>query len=193
MTKPTLYGLVLAGGQSTRMGRDKALLSYHGLPQRDHVFQLLSRFCKKVFTSVGHSKPNELVTNPIKDAFSIKGPLNGILSAFQQHEGVAWITMPIDMPLVNDQTIQLLIAHRDIEKVATCFYDSDGKNPEPLLTLWEPKAAHLLRAFYDEGKTSPREFLISADINLLRIPDVNLLKSINTPEEFDSLQGLRKK
>ena len=46
-----MNGLVLSGGQSSRMGRDKALIDYHGLPQYAYVYDLLLGFCDKVFIS----------------------------------------------------------------------------------------------------------------------------------------------
>ena len=47
-----LYGLILAGGDSTRMGTDKSKISYHkGLTQKEHLLRALSPFCKKVIIS----------------------------------------------------------------------------------------------------------------------------------------------
>ena len=184
-----LYGLVLEGGQSTRMGKDKAFLHYHGLPQRDYVFQLLEKFCDRVFHSVNSKAlPGD---NMIKDEYLLQGPLNGILSAFNYRTDVAWITVPVDMPFVDESTIQFLLDHRDTTKVATCFYDSDGKLPEPLLTIWEPASAVLLKAFYENGKSSPREFLTTANSKLVTAPDQKALKNFNTPEDFDEFPGIQ--
>jgi molybdopterin-guanine dinucleotide biosynthesis protein A len=52
-TAAPLYGLVLAGGESSRMGRDKALLRYHGTSQVRYLVKLLSEYCARVFVSVG--------------------------------------------------------------------------------------------------------------------------------------------
>lgn len=184
-----LYGLVLGGGVSARMGTDKALLNYHGQPQRDYVFALLERFCDRVYHSINaQAIPDD---RTIKDIHPFQGPLNGILSAFNYREDVAWITVPVDMPFVDESVIQFLMGHRDFTKVATCFYDSDDKLPEPLLTIWEPSCAVLLQAFYKEGKTSPRDFLKIANIKLLRVPDKKALTNINTPEDFDELSGFK--
>ncbi|MCB0529955.1 MAG: NTP transferase domain-containing protein, partial [Saprospiraceae bacterium] len=43
-----LYGLVLAGGESRRMGTPKSLISYHGMPQYRHAATLLGAYCSKI-------------------------------------------------------------------------------------------------------------------------------------------------
>ncbi|MBX2940825.1 MAG: molybdenum cofactor guanylyltransferase [Cyclobacteriaceae bacterium] len=188
MNTPALYGLVLEGGLSSRMGKSKAHLTYHNLPQRDHVFELLKKVCVSVYYSANSQAPVDDQT--IVDAYPFQGPLNGILSAFNHKPGVAWLTVPVDMPLVNEAIIRFLIDHRDADKVATCFYDSDGKFPEPLLTIWEPNNTSL-DAFYAKGRISPREFLMTANTKLLQIPDQNALRNVNTPEDFDDFLSTR--
>ncbi|MFZ1805992.1 MAG: NTP transferase domain-containing protein [Cyclobacteriaceae bacterium] len=179
----SLNGLVLGGGRSSRMGKDKALLDYHGQPQKHHVFQLLEKFCDHVYYSANsHATPHDTI---IIDAYPFQGPLNGILSAFKYSPEVAWLTVPVDMPFVDEAVLQFLVDQRDASKVATCFYDSEGKLPEPLLTIWEPSCAILLKSFYEEGKISPRDFLNSANIKLLQVPESRALKNINTPEGYD--------
>lgn len=179
----SLYGLVLGGGLSSRMGKDKALIKYHGEPQKDHVFKLLEKFCDRVYFSANTQSIAD--NHTIKDAYPFQGPLNGILSAFKFQSDVAWLTVPIDMPLVDESIIQFLMDHRDVTKVATCFYDADDKLPEPLLTVWEPHSADLLKAFYEEGKFSPREFLRISNIQLLKVPDKKALKNVNTPNDLN--------
>jgi molybdopterin-guanine dinucleotide biosynthesis protein A len=135
---PPIHGLILAGGRSSRMGRDKSLIPFHGKPQREYLAELLANYCDNVFLS---RKKNDGVFPTFKtipDNYPTDSPLNGILSAFDVHPDVAWLTVPVDMPWVDSKTITSLISNRDIYKAATCFLDSDGKNPEPLLPLWEP-------------------------------------------------------
>ena len=52
MTAPTHFGLVLAGGASTRLRTDKATLQYHVQPQLRWAFELLSKVCAATFVSV---------------------------------------------------------------------------------------------------------------------------------------------
>lgn len=185
----TINGLILAGGKSSRMGRDKSMLNYYNKPQRDYLFDLLKPFCRKIHLSCKQDVDVPPHYNPIPDQFNLDSPLNGILSAFQTDPLSAWLTVPVDMPWVDQSTIKSLLEHRNTEKIATCFWDSTGKMPEPLLTLWEPHATTLLSEFYKNGGISPREFLITHNANMIEASTPNWLRNINSKQEFDQFRN----
>jgi molybdopterin-guanine dinucleotide biosynthesis protein A len=184
-----LYGLVLAGGKSSRMGRDKSMLEFHGMPQKDYAFQLLSASCEKVYTSVSATAALSDFKNPIVDQFSFGGPINGILSALQFRHDVAWLALPVDMPLVNQPTISLLIHNRDETQLATCFRHKRNGNLEPLLAIWEPQCRKPLLDFCKKGGCSPNEFLKTTEVHYVEIEDDKLLTSINSPTDIEALKG----
>ena len=177
-------GLVLAGGRSTRMGTDKGLMSYHGKPQREHLFDLLKEVCETVYTSCRKDQDVAEINNPLIDLFEIPGPMNGILSAFGHAPDTSWLIVAVDMPYVTRQALELLLTQRDQKKVATCFYNPELNDCEPLLTLWEPIAYPLLQEFVKEGNLSPQKFLRTHDANVIHIPDANLLKNFNSPADL---------
>jgi len=180
-----IKGLILAGGKSSRMGFDKSLVNYHGQPQREFLFNLLSQFCTEVHVSCKKTEGVPQQLNPLPDQYDIESPLNGILSAFSKYPSSPWLALAVDMPFIDSATLQFLISNRGHDKVATCFLDSDGKNPEPLLTLWEPNAFPLLQSFYKAGNISPRSFLMQHDVKILSIPDKNALVNINSNDELN--------
>jgi molybdenum cofactor guanylyltransferase len=188
-TARSLNGLILSGGQSKRMGHDKSLIEYHNVSQREYLFNMLRNFCAAVFTSckITHTVPIRF--NPLPDQYHFDSPLNGILTALSHDAIAAWLTVPIDMPLIDVEIISYLISKRDPAKIATCFYDSDGKNPEPLVAIWEPRAYPLMLDFYKRGKISPRDFLKHEDAHVIEIPDRNALVNINSPEELDKFRS----
>ena len=188
MKESSLYGLVLAGGRSSRMGEDKGLIQYYDKPQREHLFDLLGKFCDKVFTSCRKDQAIPVSINPIYDKFEFESPLNGILSAMDQHPGIGWLAVAVDMPNVNEDVLRFLISNRDTTKIATCFYDSEGRLPEPLLTIWESSALPLLQKFRHDGGISPREFLKANDCMKLICPDSQIHFNVNTPEDFARLK-----
>jgi len=169
------------------MGTDKSVINYHGKPQREHLFELLSPHCNQVFIS--GPRNTKASQSLIPDHFDLDSPLNGILSAFHFDPFACWLTVPVDMPNVDLKAIQYLIQHRDTHKTATCFLDSGGQNPEPLFTLWEAKAKPLLFDFFNNGEKSPRKFLLENDVCFLKAPSSSILVNINTPEELHAFLG----
>jgi molybdopterin-guanine dinucleotide biosynthesis protein A len=183
---PPLYGLVLAGGKSQRMGRDKGLIEYHGLPQREYAYQLLEQVCEKTFLSVRPDQVDELpdALKPLPDTLLGLGPYGAMLSAFQAHPDKAWLVLACDLPLVDREALQFLIENRNSSKIATAFQSPVSDFPDPLLTIWEPKSYLVLLQFLAQGYSCPRKALINSDIELLQAPNPEWLRNVNTEEEF---------
>lgn len=184
MIKPN--GLILAGGKSSRMEQDKALINFHGKPQIDYLCDILATSCHEVFISAAKQSKFNSEKTIIHDHFDLESPLNGILSAFHFDPLASWLTVPVDMPNLNAGSIEFLVHHRNPKKTATCFLDSEGNRPEPLFTIWEAKAKPLLFDFYNSGGISPRKFLEENDIQILKAPHPSMLVNINTPEELQA-------
>jgi molybdopterin-guanine dinucleotide biosynthesis protein A len=162
------------------MGTDKGLLVYHGKPQREIMFDLLSRYCEEVFTSCRPEQNIPSALNPLPDVAGVGGPLNGIMTALA-HRRVAWLVVAIDMPFVDGTAIEALIKERDTSRIATCFYNKETGRPEPLLALWEPPAYELLQEYVRDGGFSPRQFLSRQTVKMIDPPHERLLVNVNHP------------
>ncbi|MGK7389103.1 MAG: molybdenum cofactor guanylyltransferase [Candidatus Cyclobacteriaceae bacterium M2_1C_046] len=175
-----ITGVVLTGGQSSRMGTDKAQLSYHDRPQYQYIYDLLTLFCSRTFLSV--KKFNYPLSYPqLKDQYDFGGPLNGILTALANFPGSAILTIPCDMPSISGETVKLLSSNHKQEKLATCFVKNN--EPEPLFTIWNPACYPLLLQQVNSGNHSPMFFLKNNDVNLIHIAADQQLINVNTPEE----------
>lgn len=183
--------MVLAGGKSTRMGRDKSLLDFHGKPQRVYLYDLLSIFCEKVFISCNKSQLPEIDPkyHPISDRLGSSTPLNGILSAFSVHPEQSWLTVACDMPFVDQDILHHLVTHRDRARLATCFYNPEIQAPEPLLTIWEATAYPLLLKFYRKKGHSPKAFLKAHEVAALELPHQKYLTNVNTLQDKERIKG----
>ena len=95
------------------MGFDKATIDFHGKPQYQYLGELLRKFCVRVFISLKESSNTVPAIANLKDKFQIESPLNGILSALNDYPDNAWLTVPVDMPAINEPILQFLIDHRD--------------------------------------------------------------------------------
>jgi molybdenum cofactor guanylyltransferase len=194
---PPLYGLVLAGGRSTRMQRDKATLSYQGRNQLDRAMELLGFCVAQAFVSVRadqRADPTRARYPQIVDTRDGLGPIAGIAAAQTLNPDAAWLVLACDLPHLDARVIQFLIERRDPARSATAFRSSQGGRhdglPEPLCAIYEPRSAGPLRAYLDTGRTCPRKFLIQADTLLLAQPDPRALDNINTPDEYHAARDL---
>jgi len=186
MTVP-LYGLVLAGGHSTRMQRDKAALRYHGRTQLEWAMSFIEPYVAKAFVSVRADQQNDPVRAQfelIADTREGLGPIGGIVAAQANHPDVAWLVIACDLPFLDENTIKVLIAARDPQRPATAFRSSHDGLPEPLCAIWEPSSHTAIERYVDAGRTCPRKFLIRSEARLIDEPNPRALDNINTPEEY---------
>lgn len=196
-TIPQIKGLVLTGGKSTRMGTDKSKLNYHGKSQKEYIKELLEnqefetyysvRNKKNVTSSPPYRRTGEVekpsLANEIEDTFFNLGPFGGICSAFQQDPNAAWFVLATDLPFVDEDLVKLLLEKRNPAKVATAVKGKSKQFPEPLITIFEPKAYPVLLQFLAQGYSCPRKMLINSDVEIIEVED-SLIRNINTPEEY---------
>lgn len=180
-----LKGLVLAGGHSQRMGRDKHQLVYHGKNQLQHSYELLSEVCGEVYIS-GRSDQNFDLPS-IDDRFIDMGPMSGILSAMLAAPTAAYLCMAVDMPFINTDTLQHLIDKRKPLQCATAFLDPKGEFPEPLCCIYEPKMYSIMMSYMAYGVRCPRKVLINSRSQALPCPEPRHLANANTPDEYQNI------
>ena len=116
-----VYGLILAGGVSSRMHRDKAALQYRGKSQLDRAFELASRHVSPVFVSVRASQtadPTRAHRPMIVDSVAGEGPIVGIRSALAAHPQVAWLVLACDLPFLSDAALSHEIVIGDLRLIA---------------------------------------------------------------------------
>ena len=183
-----IKGLVLAGGKSQRMGHDKGAIQYYGQDHREYTADLVNTFCKEVFLSVRPGQELESNYPQIEDTFLNLGPYGGILSAFRDDPNSAWLVLATDLPLVDSALLSELVSQRNPEKAATCFYNPETDLPEPLITIWEPRAYPLLLQNLAEGYSCPRKSLIRSEKEMIQTSDPSKLLNVNKPEELEQIK-----
>lgn len=183
-----IYGLVLAGGRSTRMGRDKGKIEYHGKAQREYLYELLSEICEAVYLSVRAEQEREISVDLrcIADDDTFPGPFNGILSAHKRFPEVAWLVVATDLPFISAAELRQLLKARNEEKAATAFATRNTKLPEPLCCIWEPQTLRESLQYLDKGNgSSPRDFLIKKNVEIVYPDDDRFLINANDPADHN--------
>jgi len=188
----TLNGLVLAGGKSLRMGYDKSSIEWHGKEQRYYMADLLKQYCDEIFISCRADQQNEVDSHykTLPDTFVDLGPYGAILSAFREKPDAAWLVVACDLPLLDIETLQYLVAHRNPSAVATTFESPFDGLPEPLITIWEPKAYPVLLSFLSQGYTCPRKALRNNDVHIIKTENADALMNVNTQDELEKVKDI---
>ena len=185
MSRPT-YGLVLAGGQSRRMGYDKALLRRGGQSQLSYIASLLEDVTERLFVSARQDQqddPERSRFAAIVDRYHDIGPIAGILSAMDEYPDADWLVVACDLPNIDRETLNYLVAHRGAGPF-TAYRSTYNGLPEPLCAIYAAGSDALLRKFVDDGIYCPRKMLINSDTHLLDQPDPAALDNVNTPDDL---------
>ena len=189
---PPLFGLVLVGGRSSRMNRDKALLKVDGKTQLQRTYDLVVRHCENTFISCRRDQAEQDGYGgfpQIFDGCGDIGPMGGILSALRTCPGAAWLAVACDLPRLDLPTISHLIINRNPEKIATVYISSRDGMPEPLCAIYEPASEAALLSALKANIQCPRKALIRSQDNVepLGLLNPKALDNANTPAEFDQI------
>ena len=187
-----LFGLLLTGGRSRRMQRDKANLEYAGQSQLARAMVLLAPLVARTFVSVRADQlgdPQRAAHACIADTLPDLGPIGGIHAALHAHSTAAWLVLACDLPFLDTATLQQLIAAREPLRVATAFRSNHDGKPEPLCAIFEPSCRALIDARIAAGQQCPRDFLANAEVALLTLRNPQALDNINTAEEYRQARG----
>lgn len=171
--------LILAGGQSSRMGRDKALLSINGQSLLEHMQQLaLDSGATEVLVS--RNQPGFIADGESAQA---QGPLAGILAALQHCSSAQLLVLPIDTPLLNPASVQLLLQHAN----GSAGYFSNS--PLPCVLPVSLALSSLICAQLRSGQRSVKALLARLNATALPAPGTELLNT-NTPADWQHCLSL---
>lgn len=185
--KRNIWGLVLSGGMSKRMGQDKALIEIDGNTQLNKTYTLLQNHLPEVFVSsrADQSTDNERKKyNQIYDLYNNIGPLAGILSAMHEHPEVDWLVVACDLMNLDDKTIDYLIENYHPNDNIIAYKSEYNGLPEPLCAIYSASAKPILDESMNRKVICPRKILINSNAKLLTQPNPSALENFNTPEDL---------
>ena len=189
MEKDRLYGLVLAGGESSRMGDDKARLEIReGVSQLDWSLRALSPFCHTVWISVRDENRSKELAIPaegsVYDEVDIPGPMAGVIAGLKRADGNGIFALACDMPYVDAAALLQLKSRRARDSLATCFLGADGK-PDPMCAIYEAAALPELLERVSKEWFSLRRFLEGPQVERVTLSQSQWLASVNTPQDLE--------
>ena len=174
----TYSGYVLAGGRSSRMGRDKARLQFHGA-------DLVSTVAAAVVTAAGAVT---LVGHPelpsIPDRYPGDGPLGGILTALH-HTAAEWnLIVACDMPEVSAAFLASLLARAIRSRPDVLLPYGPDALPQPLCAVYRRRARTTLEDHFARGVRRVTQAFAGLDVEPLIVAELSHFQNVNTPEDW---------
>jgi len=182
-----IWGLILSGGESRRMGQDKALLKLEGVTQLNKTHSLLGAHLSQVFISSRNDQSENLERkkyNQIIDRYDNLGPIAGILSAMQEYPEVDWLVVACDLINLDSDTVSCLIENYSTEYDFVAYRSEYDGLPEPLCAIYGSMAQEIIQKRLREKMICPRKILINSNTYLLSQPNPRALDNFNTPEDL---------
>lgn len=189
-------GFVLAGGRSSRMGRDKALLEIDGFTMLNRAIDLMRKvgIAPAVVGSFGELL-RETGVRVIPDDWPGAGPLGGIATALRESQARWSLVIACDMPYLTGEWLEYL-AGRAAGSDAHAVVPMNERGPEPMCGAYEKGAEPVIRAALENGTRKVRDGLAKLRIDYIERAewkgfdsDGLLFKNMNTPADYDEAKA----
>lgn len=175
---------VLTGGQSARMGRDKALLPYRGATLVQWIAAQALEAAGQVALIGAPQRYSHLGLPCLPESYPGCGPLSGIEAALR-HAGPGWsLIVACDMPNLTAGLMRGLLAAAAGSSAQVVAAVPPGLRPEPLCSAWHSSALTAVQAALDAGRYAVHGLF--AELRVLHYPiDSEMLtRNVNRPEEW---------
>ena len=178
MTTPTLTGLVLAGGQSRRMGTDKATLVVDGRRLVDRAVATLAEACDQVLVAGGTRTIDALDVEQVSDDGS--GPLAGIVAGLRRCTTPLLAVLAVDMPAASADVFRTLAARWSGEAgVAPSVHGV----AQPLHAIYAAAHTEGFAALLTAGERSPTRALEQLGALTVDVVDDGFALNLNWPAD----------
>ena len=183
-----LTGLVLAGGRSSRFGRDKSRLQLDGVPLARRVADALAPCCAEVLLSIGRvvAAAGDGWT-AVADNFPDAGPLAGIEAGLARAGTAHLLAAPCDMPLLTTAALRELLARARPGEITLA---GDGANRFPTLGIYPRAVQPALAEFLRGGGRKAWDFLDVSPVpwTVVHLPErAGELRNLNTPADWAAI------
>lgn len=181
MTKST-YAVIFAGGKSSRMGKDKALLPFGKYSTLAEFQQVkLNTLFDKVYISAKENK-FDFDCMVIEDNYTDNSPLVGLISVFETLGVEEVFILSVDAPFVNKETIQKLLSHN--KSTLDVIVAQSPSGVQPLCGFYKKSILPLAYAQLEKGNHRLGDLLRLANTLFVKFDEDDFFTNLNHPEEY---------
>jgi molybdopterin-guanine dinucleotide biosynthesis protein A len=182
-------GFLLAGGRSSRMGREKALLELDGKTLVEIGLEKLKKVCREVKLVGDNPGLACFGVGAVPDTMTGCGPLGGIVAGLEQSAAELNLFLAVDVPFVPAALLQQLLFAASAEDVVCVMVESCGQ-PQPLIAVYRRSALPTLRGELEAGRWKVMSAIKAAgDVRYLKSAEEAWFRNLNTPEQFAAASG----
>ncbi|CAA6828010.1 MAG: Molybdopterin-guanine dinucleotide biosynthesis protein MobA [uncultured Sulfurovum sp.] len=189
--KYPIPAIIFAGGKSSRMGKDKALLPFKTYPTLSEFqhHKLTALFQSVYLSSKGHKF--NFACNVIEDIYKQSSPLVGIVSVFETLQSNTVFILSVDAPLVDKEVVdKLYLKKLALDKVHTPYDAIIAHSPhglEPLCGIYTSHVLKKAKQHLEEDNHKLHALLHASNIKLVYFDDTLPFSNINTPEQYKAI------
>jgi len=185
--KEQLTTIILAGGKSQRMGKNKAFLNFKGQTFIKHILSAAKGLTQEIVIIGNTKKYESLGLRVYPDLIKDCGPVGGIYTAMQVVKTPYLLVLSCDIPLLRGELLKYLI-----EQSLPCDVNvlRIEEHLQPLTAIYNNKIMPVFKKALDARTLKLRSLLAELHLNTIGCPKalVSCLDNINTPNELKKLE-----
>jgi molybdenum cofactor guanylyltransferase len=193
--KRVFSGIILAGGQSSRLGRDKGLIEWKGRKLVEHAIAVLEPLCSEVIISSNNPEYQQFGRPVVADQSPGYGPMMGLYSALSLSCNENNLVIAVDNLLVTRGFYKYLIAY-DLRQYKIAVPFVQNRFYEPLVGFYSTECISVMELMMNKGNYRLPDLIASVTTLKLHVetdfPDYHpdYFRSLNTPEDLAWLNEL---
>lgn len=185
MNKNNILGVILSGGESSRMGEDKGLMSFRNQPLISYSISVLQKVTKDIVISTSELKYEQFGFPLIPDLIPNIGPIGGLYSVMKQVESDKYFIVACDMPNTSENLAKELIQYCSHFDIVVPIYKN---KTEPLLCIYSRNILPIVEEQISKGdyklinllKQCKTKYIETTNFSEMK---TDYFKNINTPED----------
>ena len=184
--------VILAGGKSSRMGSDKALLEMNGEKFIERLMNELNDFDEKLIARGANQSVSSNGWLEIPDIYPERGPIGGLHSALSKCQSEALFCVTCDMPLFENALARELCEELDETCDAVIVETEDGRR-HPLCGVYRKSVSYVFEQQILSDNNRVMRALDNMRIKVIRVDSTQAahqLKNVNTPEDYLEIQKM---
>jgi len=181
-----ITGIILAGGNSSRMGTDKALILFRGKKLIEYSIALMKEICHHILISANNQVYNSFGFPVIPDNFQGIGPLAGIEACLRYSQTRINLVVSCDTPFININLFRDIL--NNIENNQAVVPVLKGGKVEPLTGYYSKEILPMLIQQIEKRDYKMQNLLKQVNTKYIALADYHLLNNLNTPEDLINLE-----